>query len=519
MLHRSFAWLLLALVLFGLTTIGAQSSFAQTPTFTYQGNLTESGAPANGNYDLQFKLFDTAMVGTGTQQGDTLTRNPVSVSTGVFTVTLDFGANVFDGSTRYLEIGVRPAGSAATYTVLSPRQPITSTPYAIQTLNAQQLGGVPASSYTKLNASGNLGLGITAPTHRLTIGGGPGWTTDNWGGAIGLENAAALGWSANTSGLRFGMGRTNAGFMMFRTTSELGTTTSPPTYDFRIDNAGNVGIGAVDLNSNLTFGRLNVFGGASDGIYSESSTGIGITGSGNNSFGVRGTSNSASGIFGLSVNSYGVSGDSTGLAGVFGRGLNSNGTGVWGEANSGLSSIGVYGKSNEGVGVKGISQSNQGVNGESSGLGAAGVLGKSTHANGFGVYGRNLNGGMAMFADGNAGQTRNKGGWVKAMALIDRSTILRCYNAITGSDAGNCGFSASYNSFTFTSTINFGFQVDDRFVLLTPLSPGGIETEINRALYIPFIGGNNVDVHSEIVDCSGSGFCSANNMKFMIFIF
>src|SRR5215471_1655595 len=119
--------------------LGASATWAQTTAFTYQGKLTDAGNPANGNYDLQFKLFDS--LSTGAQQGATLVRNPVTASTGIFTVTLDFGASVFGGTDRYLEIGVRPAGSSSAYTILAPRQPITSSPYAIQTINTQQLGG------------------------------------------------------------------------------------------------------------------------------------------------------------------------------------------------------------------------------------------------------------------------------------------------------------------------------------------------------------------------------------------
>src|SRR5215813_7896500 len=141
----SLFWLLLA----------AGATFAQTTAFTYQGKLTDSGNPANGNYDLQFKLFDA--LSTGAQQGATLVRNPVTASAGIFTVTLDFGANVFGGADRFLEIGVRPAGSSSAYTVLAPRQPITATPYAIQTLNAQQLAGLPANRYLNTDDNGNVG--------------------------------------------------------------------------------------------------------------------------------------------------------------------------------------------------------------------------------------------------------------------------------------------------------------------------------------------------------------------------
>ena len=43
----------------------------------------------------------------------------VWVSNGLFTLTLDFGAGVFDGSERWLEIAVRPGTSAGGYTALT----------------------------------------------------------------------------------------------------------------------------------------------------------------------------------------------------------------------------------------------------------------------------------------------------------------------------------------------------------------------------------------------------------------
>ena len=52
-----------------LLLLAATSAFAQTAAFTYQGRLTEVGNPASGTYDMQFKLFDTASVGTGEGPG------------------------------------------------------------------------------------------------------------------------------------------------------------------------------------------------------------------------------------------------------------------------------------------------------------------------------------------------------------------------------------------------------------------------------------------------------------------
>src|SRR5262249_56065322 len=115
---------------------------AETSSFTYQGRLADGGSAASGNYDFQFALWDSAS--GGTQIGSTLTLNTVAVSNGVFTVSLDFGAGGFNGPNRFLEIGVRSVG-AGSFTMLAPRQPITSTPYAIRTLSATTADGLSSA--------------------------------------------------------------------------------------------------------------------------------------------------------------------------------------------------------------------------------------------------------------------------------------------------------------------------------------------------------------------------------------
>lgn len=63
--------------------------------FTYQGQLTESGQPASGLYDLQVCLFDSPSnpvpIGCAPDFGD------VPVEAGVFTLALDFGSAPFAG--------------------------------------------------------------------------------------------------------------------------------------------------------------------------------------------------------------------------------------------------------------------------------------------------------------------------------------------------------------------------------------------------------------------------------------
>jgi hypothetical protein len=135
----------------------AGAMHAQTAAFTFQGKLNDGGVAANGTYQFQFKLYDA----NGNQIGQTLSDIPASVTNGIFTVNLDFGAESFDGSPRALEIGVRLNGSGQNYTPLSPRQPIASTPYAVRSLNANaantasvannslKLGDVPAEQYVQ----------------------------------------------------------------------------------------------------------------------------------------------------------------------------------------------------------------------------------------------------------------------------------------------------------------------------------------------------------------------------------
>jgi hypothetical protein len=73
---------LICVVTLLLLTTAAARAFAQGTAFIYQGRLTDAGNPANGTYEMQFKLFDTLTVGTGTQQGTTIT-NPTVQVTGV----------------------------------------------------------------------------------------------------------------------------------------------------------------------------------------------------------------------------------------------------------------------------------------------------------------------------------------------------------------------------------------------------------------------------------------------------
>jgi hypothetical protein len=139
----------------------AVAASAQTSEFTYQGRLTDSSLPqpTSGIYQMQFALFDAAA--NGNQIGATVTNPSVQVTNGIFTVSLDFGANAFSGANRFLQIAVFSTATNS-FVVLNPRQPVTSAPYAVKSLNstnaqtagnADNLGGVPASQYVQTNDS------------------------------------------------------------------------------------------------------------------------------------------------------------------------------------------------------------------------------------------------------------------------------------------------------------------------------------------------------------------------------
>src|SRR5687767_12930571 len=139
----------LLIVLISLSAIHAT---AQSTEFTYQGRLLSGEVPANGAHDFEFLLWDE--ITTGTQIGPTVTLTNVNVNNGVFSVRVDFG-NQFPGASRFLEIKVRQSGTGAPFSSLTPRQAISSAPYAIKSLNAEnassavtaandeKLGGLP----------------------------------------------------------------------------------------------------------------------------------------------------------------------------------------------------------------------------------------------------------------------------------------------------------------------------------------------------------------------------------------
>lgn len=141
-------------------------SAAQAPqgsSWTYQGQLKSDGRSVNDSVDLDFTLWDDET--DGNQVGPVLNTTNFTIIDGLFSVELDFGPDAFDGRARWLEIAVRvphdPSDTQA-LTVLSPRQRITATPFALQTRGLS------------VDAGENVGIGTGLPLQRLHVGGTPG---------------------------------------------------------------------------------------------------------------------------------------------------------------------------------------------------------------------------------------------------------------------------------------------------------------------------------------------------------
>ncbi len=95
--------------------------------FSYQGELSVSGVPYNGNADFRFTLYDDANAGSIIGVNDQ--HNNQSIVNGRFVIDLDLWTSEFDGRDFWLEIAVSaPSGNGLL--VLANRQKISPTPYA-----------------------------------------------------------------------------------------------------------------------------------------------------------------------------------------------------------------------------------------------------------------------------------------------------------------------------------------------------------------------------------------------------
>jgi hypothetical protein len=404
-----------------------------TTAFTYQGQLANAGSPATGAYDFKFTLYDAAS--GGAQVGPQLCSDNVSVNGGLVTVQLDFGSQ-FAGQQRFIETWVRPhnglgCGSNGGFSILAPRQPLTSAPNsdfaltaasaatATTATNATQLNSQPASFYT--NAA-NLASG-TLPDARLALTVARLNTSQTFSAAQAFSAAPSF----TSAGAPFSVSSTtvvtnlNADLLDGLSSSAFLQSIPVPlnltgTNGGGVIKGSNSGTGAAVMgvqgeatSAGATGTSYGGFFTAVDGI------GVGVLGrsAGVNGAGVFGQATASTGanygVHGVSSSptGYGVYGEDTATSGtpygvyglthapfsygVYGECTDHNGAGVYGVSSNAtaFSSVGVLGSSNTtpyGYGVYGTSPS-YGVFGYTEGAGGIGVYGETTDPSGRGVIG------------------------------------------------------------------------------------------------------------------------------------
>ena len=126
------------LLLLSLALMPAVATAQGSSAFTYQGRLYDNGALANGSYVLRITPY--AVATGGIQLAPAFDTPPLDVVDGIFSTTLDFGASVFLGAPVWLEVQVQAPSSG--FVLLTPRQPVTPAPYAI---NADKVDGLDAT--------------------------------------------------------------------------------------------------------------------------------------------------------------------------------------------------------------------------------------------------------------------------------------------------------------------------------------------------------------------------------------
>ena len=161
---------------------------------TYQGRLKESGAPVTGPREVDLLLCSTPGPDTDASCTIDTVGQPVTVTNGLFRTTFTVPGGLPTVGQWWLQVRVGPNGTSLNNNTfdLSPREQMTSSPYAVYATSATTLianagsagvvistslfvvGGAGAGlqvygSTFVVNSAGNVGIGTAAPAALLSI--------------------------------------------------------------------------------------------------------------------------------------------------------------------------------------------------------------------------------------------------------------------------------------------------------------------------------------------------------------
>ena len=261
-MKTTYRLVLMALLPFNL--LAAAQVVPVGSAFTYQGQLRQAGAPANGTFDLQFRLFTHPTLGFIV--GSPVVIDDVSIVDGYFTVKLDFGAAAFPGTGRFVEIGVRQGASLGTFTLLSGRQELTPAPYATALAlpyAASHTAPGPLFSMTQSGTGGVMSLtGSTADVLKVSSTTGDAVeATSSGGNAI---NAISSGPGAAVRGAGSGTGSGVYG---------QSTGGGAALYGYNLGTSGHAGFFRTEGSNNTSAAINSQSNGTGPGIYATSRAG------------------------------------------------------------------------------------------------------------------------------------------------------------------------------------------------------------------------------------------------------
>lgn len=232
---------------------------AQSTAFSYQATLLEAGEPVDGLADFQIWLYDAEVNGSALGIFGAPAQDVVA---GLVSIDLDYGAAVFDGSDRWLEVRVRRPAGTGTYVILSPRQRIGATPYALQTRGIH------------VDANENVGIGTTAPVAPLEV---VGTTLADSFSVVNPNSSGAsvnLNWHDDVARIRYGGSGTGS-------TNGFAIQGQGDSVKMRVFNNGALGVGTAVPGSVIGNSKLDVAGGhvavnSNFGFFSYHSSGGGV---------------------------------------------------------------------------------------------------------------------------------------------------------------------------------------------------------------------------------------------------
>jgi hypothetical protein len=560
-LYSALVVIFLALTLSALAqnptaSSSAPSAVAQVPRLIRFTGVAkdESGKPMTGTVGVTFSLYKDAQGGTPLWLE---TQNVQADATGHYTALL--GSASAEGMPLAIFTSAEAQWVAARISGQSeqPRVLLMSVPYALKAVDAQTLGGLPASAFMPANiaaTSGKAGASPTAPAGSLPPAGVTG---------KGTKDFVPL-WTSGTA-----LGNS----VIFQTGGNLGVGTKTPKANLDLVGTGVIGIRATVPGTQAAIsgvatatsgGTTGVAGISADpngngvfGINNAKKGGAGVIGSANATsgqpvgvFGVaKSTSAGSAGVVGSETaktgNVYGVGGfaasTSTGATGVTGFETATTGQvfGVTGGTNSTTNfSVGVSGI--EGAttgavfGVAGETPSTTdgaaaisgfesaatgavtGVSGSTSSTSGTGVFGNATATSGV-VYG--VRGYTGSTTDGAAGVTGFEGATSGVVVGVSGGTAstsgtgINGYNTATsGNTIGIFGSAASPNGagIVGSATATSGPAIGVQGATTSPNGAGGVFTNLSGGTSQVLIanGANFKQVFN--VDASGNSFFAGN---------